>query len=558
MAPQDILAELWQLHARAPAAARGLGDAALAVGIGGLLLALRWSWGQRQDRKSLDRASSTTRPGRLRPSGPTAAALRDLPWTLDGATNLSPDAADAAIRGRLESLLDSRASVVRFLAYAPLLLGLCGTILGLASLLQALTGGQDRMSEAGQGLAAVFVGTLLGIVGSLAAGTGGVLLSRSAERLLARAEGYVHTFVLPSIVERKIQIRIEEAVLETLTARTHSAVSLFAEALQPLAKSLLDSAAGAAQAAERSAEAFDVATRALRQAGDLEAAARLLAQGMGQLEPAAARLERAGSVVHDVTLVQGELHERISTAVRTLEQASERVAESIRGSQHSSQLQAQGLQHGTEALAGSVASLQQEVLSIREDFRQLAADVRQRNALENQKLDEARTHTLHFTAALGQVAAVSAGVHQELAAMRQTLEGFGSSAAQAIGRDLTAKVDELCQRLSEVLAGFHSVMPAAAAEMREAGRSLSSDLHEARSDLPEVLRAVQELRAAAAQMSAVVQQIAELQTGPARPELRSMADALSGSLGHLDAIRGLLAERLPPREAHRPRWAFWR
>jgi hypothetical protein len=68
-------------------------------------------------------------------------------------------------------------------------------------------------------LSGVFAGTLAGIGGSLIAALGGLLLDRVALSTANRAQDFIHRHIIPTLPERRIAIKIEDAVLAMIAER---------------------------------------------------------------------------------------------------------------------------------------------------------------------------------------------------------------------------------------------------------------------------------------------------------------------------------------------------
>jgi len=56
-------------------------------------------------------------------------------------------------------------------------------------------------------------GTLAGILGSLLAAVGGLVLDWTSLSTVNRAQDFIHRHILPTLPERRIAVRIEDAVL---------------------------------------------------------------------------------------------------------------------------------------------------------------------------------------------------------------------------------------------------------------------------------------------------------------------------------------------------------
>ena len=192
------------------------GRIALGVGIAGLLASVLLTLAHWRDQFSLRRGSRNPEQYRAPRWGPLNGALGG--FFADPLHNapLSPDAASEYVTGRLDAQHEMIQSAIRYFSYAPLLLGLMGTTFALRALL--ITGG-DTLQQIQPHLSGVFAGTLAGIAGSLLGAIGGLVLDKVALSTANRAQDFIHRFILPTLPERRIAIRIEDAVLALTPAR---------------------------------------------------------------------------------------------------------------------------------------------------------------------------------------------------------------------------------------------------------------------------------------------------------------------------------------------------
>ncbi len=113
------------------------GRLALTVGIVGFLGSLLLVLAHLRDQLSLKRGRECPERYRAPKWGPLNRSLGNFFADPLNSAPLSPDAASEYVTGRLDAEHDLTQSAIRYFSYAPLLLGLMGTILGLRSLLVA-------------------------------------------------------------------------------------------------------------------------------------------------------------------------------------------------------------------------------------------------------------------------------------------------------------------------------------------------------------------------------------------------------------------------------------
>src|SRR5260370_3911676 len=166
---------------------------------------------------------------------------------------ISPDAVAEYVVGRLDASRDVTLSAIRKSSYGRLLFGLMGTIFALRALL-VIQG--NTLREIEPHLAGVFAGTLAGIVGSLLASAGGLILDWTSLATMNRAQDFIHPHILPTLPERRIGIRIEDPVLTLIAEKSQAVAQTFSKSMQPTTTQL-------EQIAERFAKAPQPVTKAL-------------------------------------------------------------------------------------------------------------------------------------------------------------------------------------------------------------------------------------------------------------------------------------------------------
>src|SRR5260370_30269989 len=208
------------------------GRIALRVGFAGLAASLLLVLAHLRDQVSLIRGQRT--PSQYRPPrwGPLIQSLRE--FFADPVQNapLSPDAAAEYVVGRHDASRDVTLSAIRYFSYAPLLFGLMGTIFALRALL-VVQG--NTLQQIQPHLAGVFAGTLAGILGSLVAAVGGLVLDWTSLSTVNRAQDFIHRHILPTLPERRIAVRIEDAVVALIAEKAQAVADSFRNSMQPVA-----------------------------------------------------------------------------------------------------------------------------------------------------------------------------------------------------------------------------------------------------------------------------------------------------------------------------------
>jgi len=358
--PTGILALIQFFEGALPEAAFW-GRLALGVGLLGFSYSLALVWVYRRDSESLKSGAENPDLYRAPKRGLLDSSLGDFFADPLASAPLSPDAASEYVTGRLDAERDATLSRVRFFAYAPLLIGLMGTITGLRSL---LVGTGRTLQDIEPLLSGVFAGTLGGIAGSLMAAFGSLILDKVALDVSNQAQDFIHRYIIPSLPERRIAVRIEEAVLELVAERTQAVVAEFRNSMIPVAAELEEVAARCSKSAEAATGAFSEAHRALREAGNIGEAARSFKSGAHMIDSAAEQLVDATKQTAEVILRLGEVRgsmadllEEIKTladfTARTSLQVCSRVDEQI---QQMERVYG-GLEASTAGLTSSIDSL---------------------------------------------------------------------------------------------------------------------------------------------------------------------------------------------------------
>lgn len=355
-----VLTRLGFFQGALPEAARW-GVVAIAVGGAGLLLSFLFVLRYLRDLASLRQAA--TEPSQYRPpsGGVLATCLGTFFEDPLRYAPLSPDAVSDYVADRLDGHQHSTQAVIRYLAYAPLLIGLLGTTLSLRQLLG--TGGRT-LQDIQPLLGGVFAGTLAGILGSLMAAVGGLAVDRTAGTLGKKTQDFVHRYIIPNLPERRVAIRIEETVMELIAERTQAVVESVRAALVPLAEEMSGIALRCADAAEAATLAFGQAARAVKDAGNLEAAARSLKSSANMIDSASELLSDATRQTAETVVRIGEvkgsvtaLLEKAQTATESLGASSERVGVALSSSIDGLKSVVAGAQSASDGLSSAVAVL---------------------------------------------------------------------------------------------------------------------------------------------------------------------------------------------------------
>ena len=489
------------------------GKAALTVGfVGfagssiGILLHVR-------DQRSLKRARQQPQAYRAPKHGPLERSLGDFFADPINVAPLSPDAASAYVASRLDAQHELTQSIIRYFSYAPLLLGLMGTIFALRQLL--VESGQT-LQEIQPHLSGVFAGTLAGVAASLAVAFGGLLLDRAALGTANKAQTFIHRFILPLLPERRIAVRIEEAVLAIIAERAHVVAEAFRQSLLPVATQLEGVAQSSGSAAEMASTAFSEAARAVRESGGLESASRSFKASAHMIDNSAEQLHDATRQTAEILLRAGEIRGSLATLVDGISDASRDLA---------------SVAERTRAeLAEELTRLNAHLQTVESASAQVALAV---NGL---------------TAAISSEAERSGA---ELHALRDSVQsiGVGLETITELGRRSTSAVDAL-----------HSRVPEAASIVAEAvGARLGNHLKEVAAQNDRIVSRLEETLGA--HFPALTSRPEPNNQGLTQPDRINLSRAIEGlarELSRANATNQAVAEHLArlSRDSH-PRKRFW-
>jgi hypothetical protein len=368
---------------------------------------------------------------------------------------LSPDAASEYVTGRLDAQQDMTQAVIRYLSYAPLLLGLMGTTLALRTLL--VTGG-NTLQEIQPQLSGVFAGTLAGIVGSLVAAVGGLLLDRVALSTSNRAQDFIYRHILPMLPERRIAIRIEEAVLTTIAERAQAVVDGFRIALQPVAAELEDVAVRCAEAAQVATAALSEAARAVREAGNIEAASQNFKKGAHMIDSSAEQLSDATKQTAEIVLRAGEVRGSLKGVLDRLEATSENLGAASKGV--------------TDAIAAQASTAHASSTALREAVEILSAELHRRANSDSAQVEAIRAHAAVTSANLGDVAQVVRHSADDIRSLRSAIDAVETKAVEAITQTVGPKIDQASQRTDAGLRNLEGALNRAVAVVGDAAAGI--------------------------------------------------------------------------------------
>jgi hypothetical protein len=479
---------------QAPAVTQVCGNVAFALGAAGFILMFALGLWYLLDAVQIPshRSQRGTGPFRL---GPLHHALKGVVEPGGEVhTALSQDAFGDLLFDRLRSSMESRQALGRFLAYAPLLVGLAGTMLGLSGLLHLLEtngtgGGLGRIPLGGESvknLQGVFYGTLGGIAGSLLASTGNLAYGFFGEHWTRRAEAFLNDSVLPRIPTQRVSLKLDEAVLNLIETRVQAITRELSRSLEPLASALAATASEAAEAAKTSGVAFTTAARAVAAAGDLEAAAKALARGIKDNKATADDLGDAAVAVREVARAQATMEEALGQAVGKLDASSSQLAAQVGNTVTAVGGHAEHVERSIQNFARPLDTLGAEIKVVHESFLGLATAVNERNRIEGDVLKGTVRSAQALDESLASVRTKVGEFSQEVIALRQQLETFSANVTTALGAEFGAKVNALSEKLESALREIASPLAHGAARMQQAGSNIEETVAKARSSLPEL------------------------------------------------------------------------
>jgi chromosome segregation ATPase len=475
------------------------GRIALGVGCIGFFTSVLLVLMHLRDRLSLRRAEQAPKDYRPPQWGPLSRSLGQ--FFADPVSNapLSPDAAAEYVVGRLEASRDAASSAIRFFSYAPLLFGLMGTIFALRSLL-VLQG--NTLQQIQPQLAGVFAGTLAGIVGALVATAGSVMLDSASLSAVNRAQDFIHRHILPTLPERRIAVRIEDAILSLIGEKAQAVAQSFGKTLQPVATQMEQISERCSKAAEVAMKSLTEAARAVREAGNLETASYDFKKGAHMIDSAAEQLSDATKQTAEVILRVGEIRQSLNELLSRLAETSQSLAQANKAAtleltSRITELNSQGERLGTTAstLGPAIEGLSTELIRrASSDFAHLETikghiESTSRNFSHvTVILNESANHLKVMPSRLEQIAGVAAdGTRQGVAA------AMGQVAAE-----IARKLEDVVASLELIARAFSKAIAGSAAEGGESGTDsvdLARGIREATSEMRMVSQEVRKLTA---------------------------------------------------------------
>jgi hypothetical protein len=334
--------------------------------------------------------------------------LREIVGSDAATSSVSADAVALLGTDALEGVAQSQTDRLRYVSYTPLLAGLCGTVIGLMSLLRS---DPDTMQ---QHLAGVLFGTLCGAGATLVASfavswlDGRVLVTkRAVTRLLFQK-------LLPAVPDKRIAVAIEETLLEIIDTRSRTLVEDISRLLTPLADSLGEHARQSTEAAVNASKAFDTAVHTVENAP-------VLADIVSQLTKASGNAQKASTRLATDAERLAALRESEDDAAKSIEAAS-------------------------QSLVGAVAQLVESTAAIRKGIvgepPSLTATV--------QSIDADSKELSRFVSL---VAKQVGNLNQELVGLSSELRHFGAGQVEMLGKRLEDHVRQLVEAVREQLEG---------------------------------------------------------------------------------------------------------
>jgi methyl-accepting chemotaxis protein len=411
------------------------GRIALTIGLAGLGASFLLALANVRDRISLRRGSDT--PSQYRPPkwGLLDRSLGEFFGDPAHTAPLSPDAAAEYIIGRLEATRDMTQSAIRYFSYAPLLCGLMGTIFALRALL-VVQG--NTLQQIQPHLAGVFAGTLAGILGSLLAAVGGLVLDWTSLSTVNRAQDFIHRHILPTLPERRIAVRIEDAVLVLIAEKAQAVADSFRNSMQPVATQMEDIAERCGKSAE-----------AVREAGDLELASRNFKSGAHMIDSSAEQLSDATKQTAEVILRVGEIRQSLTDLLGRIQETSENLSGAstrlgVELASRMMELHAQG-----EKLQASAVVLHPAIQS-------LSAELVRRAGADSAHLELIRGHVETSSRTFTTVTEILKGSSDDLKTVPTRIEAIGGSIAdgmrQGVATGMNLVADNIAKRLDNLVA----------------------------------------------------------------------------------------------------------
>src|ERR1035437_1737629 len=344
----------------------------------------------------------------------------------------------------LEATRDMTQSVIRYFSYAPLLCGLMGTI--FAGALLVVQG--NTLQQIQPYLAGVFAGTLAGILGSLLAAVGGLMLDWTSLSTVNRAQDFIHRHILPTLPERRIALRIEDAVMAIIAEKAQAVADSFSNSIQPVAAQMEEIAERCGKPAEAATKALPEAARAVREAGDLELASRNFKSGAHMIDSSAEQLSDATKQTAEVILRVGEIRHSLTELLGRIRETSENLSGTstrlaVELASRMMELHAQG-----ERLQATAGVLHPAIQG-------LSAELVRRAAADSAHLEVIRGHIETSSRSFATVTDILKTSSDELKTVPTRIEAIGGSIAdgmrQGVATGMNSVADNVAKRLDSVV-----------------------------------------------------------------------------------------------------------
>jgi chromosome segregation ATPase len=335
--------------------------------------------------------------------------------------------------------------------------------------------------------------------------------------------------------ERRIGVRVEEAVMSVIAERSQAVVEQFRDSLLPVAGELTTAATQSSLAATTATEAFDHAVTALRDAGNLRTAAKAIADKLVAIERASEHLSKAAQCALDAAAAETITRDKLVDAVTASANHTERLAEAGKSVEAGLERLATPLNtFATSAVEFQTSTVRvgDELSGTREAFAALSSRIESRNELEKQRIDSLQRELEALDTPIANLHTVLSNLTQEVAAARGATEVFRQQAAAQLATRVDTNFDLLAKRLEEVLTPISALIPDAANKLVLAGSSVESATQEAKRRLPELQAIVEPIQSSLASYVIGAQNLlVQLQETN-----RLMAEAVSGVRGHTPPV----------------------
>jgi len=303
------------------------------------------------------------------------------------------------------------------------------------------------------------------------------MLDRMALSTVNRAQDFIHRYILPTLPERRIAVRIEDAVLALIADRAGAVAESFSTAMQPVAARMGQTAERCAKAAEAATNAFSEAVRALREAGDLGTASSKFKSGAHMIDSSAEQLSDATKQTAEVVLRVGEMRASYGDLLRSIQEAAESLG--AVNNRVSGELGALITEFGALGV-----KIQASVEALQSAINALSADLARYAAGDSAHLEAIRRHV---EAAGGAVAAISEIARDSSGAVKVLsvkIEEIGTAIADGVRQGVAAGSDDFAARLARRLDTVTSQLDHSARSLSEATARVQAQPDKASGSIP--------------------------------------------------------------------------